>query len=106
MPDEELFEGESLTIAITLSGDVVDISGGKARYVVVDSEDNTVIDKTESGGGITFTDPQNGELAVTFTPSDTEDESGAYEYFLRVEDSDGNVSIPLTGNFVIKPTPF
>jgi hypothetical protein len=101
----DYYSGDSLDLVVTVKnddGDVVDISGADATWVLAPSEGRpSVVEKT-TGSGISLTDAANGEVTISIDPSDTENKEGLYYHELQITDDTGNVSTALSGEFEIK----
>jgi hypothetical protein len=97
-------------VTITQNGETVDLTGGTftmtAKWEVDDENVNAVFTKTSPAGGIALTDPTNGLITVTLSPSDTNplpDNTVSLFYDIQYVNALGEIYTPLYGTLRIVP---
>lgn len=99
----EVYQGDNKQLIITVydeNGAILPLTGYSAVWVAVQQTSfATVLSKsTESGGGISIPDPDNGQLVVELDKEDTASLSPKlYNHQCEIEDSSGNHSTVTTG---------
>lgn len=83
-----------------------DISGWVLSWMVkrrkTDADDDAIITKTTSGGGIALTTPVSGVCTVTLTDTDIESIRGEYLYFHELKRTDAGFETVLSyGQFML-----
>ena len=97
----------SETVAISLSGSSVDLSGYTVEMDVrlFEGSATEVITLTEANGRVDMTDAANGNITLTIADSDTASlTQGSYTYDLRIESAGGIASFPIYGSFNVLST--
>jgi len=75
-----------------------------AKEKMSDADEDAVIDKSSTGGGITVVNATNGEITINFVATDTDLPEKTYYYDIRVvSETDGPYSTDVD-KLVIEPT--
>lgn len=107
--DYELWQGDTWepgTIAVTVSGTALNLTGYTARMDIKSAVTNTTALTLTNGSGITMT--SGGIITLAMTAAQTNDLSGEYTYDLQITDTSSkkrtytygiiNVSVDTTDN--------
>jgi len=93
-------------------GNEVDVSNANSiEWIIAESkyEDTNIIQKTQSGGGITVDDggslSKQSRVVVHVDGSETEDFGGSYYHELEITDADGDKETSAKGPFVAQDSP-
>jgi len=97
-----MWEGESKTLEVT-EADNTDISGQDITWILADEEGDAaeITKDTGSNGGVSLTNPSNGEFEITLDPDDTKGITGRFYHEARIDDGSGTESVLFTGEAVI-----
>jgi hypothetical protein len=106
---EDYIAGDTAQLVVTVTddaGDPVTLTGATAAFALARTRgDDPVITKSTIDGGITLTDPANGELTVTVDGTDTADLGGPhgrrYYYEVTLGDETGQTATVTTGTWTI-----
>lgn len=103
----EYHAGDALHINVPIYDDQgarKDITGASAEWFLTSLEDQTtrIVEKSVANGGITLTNPANGELVIQIATGDTAALSGIYHHRCRVTDSAGRRATVFVGEIEIE----
>lgn len=106
---DDYHAGDTLEIVVTVTdddGNIIDITGADVEWYLLQYEtspdEDHLLKKTTTDGGITVTSAQDGEFTVTVDAGDTDGMSGEYHHRARMTDSTGNRSTVMTGTITIR----
>jgi hypothetical protein len=111
VPDrgEEYIEGDTARLVVTVTddaGDAVNLTGATAAFALARTRGgDPLVTKSTDGGGITLTDPANGELTITIDGADTADlgspRGRRHYYEVTIRDGSGQTVTVTTGTWTI-----
>lgn len=99
--EEPYYEGDSLEVTFDIladDGSSKDLSDASAEWVL-QSSSGTILSSADAGVSIDVVQ-SNSTVVLTLDSGATDDLSGTYDHYLRIQDGNSQVTVT-TGNFTI-----
>lgn len=101
--DVSMHAGDSRVLRVTITDDGTgfDITGATITWVLKRGPSAAAVLTKSTGGGVAIIDGPNRVFDVTLDEADTEDLAGLYYHEADVEESSGDHSTVVRGDFIV-----